>query len=201
MELETGDLLLFHGTTILSNILEYFGRSKYSHVGMIIKNPKFLNDKLEDGLYVLDSSYGYTPDEEDHQIKFGVQLHKLEDILKLYDKRNIYVRKVKNVIRDDIFYQKLKDIHKSIHNKPYDLHIMDWITAEENLSNPISINPLWKTTNRFWCSALISYVYLRLGWVSDVNWSLIAPCEFSSKECRGRLLFICTLENETELKL
>jgi len=199
MELETGDLLLFHGTTILSKILEFFGRSKYSHVGMIIKNPKFLNDKLEDGLYVLDSSYGYTPDIEDHQKKFGVQLHKLKDIVSLYNSGTIYVRKVKNVIRDDIFYEKLKEIHTVIHNKPYDLHIMDWIAAKENLSTPISINPLWKTTNRFWCSALISYVYSQLGWISDVNWSLIAPCEFSSKESHGQLLFTCTLEDEIEL--
>ena len=198
MELETGDLLLFHGTSILSTILEYFGRSKYSHIGMIIKNPKFLNDKLEDGLYVLESSYGYKPDEEDHQIKFGVQLHKLEDI---YKPNTIYVRKLKNIIRDDIFYEKLKNIHTIIHNKPYDLHIMDWIMAEENISKPISINPLWKITNRFWCSALISYVYLRLGWVSDVNWSLVAPCEFSSKESKGSLLFICSLDDEIELKL
>ena len=198
MELETGDLLLFHGTSILSTILEYFGRSKYSHIGMIIKNPKFLNNKLEDGLYVLESSYGYKPDEEDHQIKFGVQLHKLEDI---YKPNTIYVRKLKNIIRDDIFYEKLKNIHTIIHNKPYDLHIMDWIMAEENISKPISINPLWKITNRFWCSALISYVYLRLGWVSDVNWSLVAPCEFSSKESRGSLLFTCTLDDEIELKL
>ena len=198
MELETGDLLLFHGTSILSTILEYFGRSKYSHIGMIIKNPKFLNDKLKDGLYVLESSYGYKPDEEDHQIKFGVQLHKLEDI---YKPNTIYVRKLKNIIRDDIFYEKLKNIHTIIHNKPYDLHIMDWIMAEENISKPISINPLWKITNRFWCSALISYVYLRLGWVSDVNWSLVAPCEFSSKESKGSLLFICSLDDEIELKL
>ena len=198
MELETGDLLLFHGTSILSTILEYFGRSKYSHIGMIIKNPKFLNDKLKDGLYVLESSYGYKPDEEDHQIKFGVQLHKLEDI---YKPNTIYVRKLKNIIRDDIFYEKLKNIHNIIHNKPYDLHIMDWIMAEENISKPISINPLWKITNRFWCSALISYVYLRLGWVSDVNWSLVAPCEFSSKESKGSLLFICSLDDEIELKL
>lgn len=201
MDLETGDLLLFHGTTLLSNILEYFGQSKYSHIGMIVKNPKFLNDHLEDGIYVLDSSYGYKPDEEDNQIKYGVQIHKLEDIIKLYDPYMIYIRKVKNVIRDNIFYEKLKEIHTTIYNKPYDLNIIDWITALENLSNPITINPLWKKTNRFWCSSLISYIYLKLGWISDVNWSLIAPREFSSKESTGQLLFICVLEDELVLNI
>jgi cell wall-associated NlpC family hydrolase len=42
--LETGDIILFRGTGIIATILEYFGKSKYSHVGMILKNPKFLND-------------------------------------------------------------------------------------------------------------------------------------------------------------
>ena len=65
-ELQTGDLLLFRGNAWVSKILEYMGKSKYSHVGMIIKNPSFIDPDLEDGLYVWDSSWGYIPDSEDN---------------------------------------------------------------------------------------------------------------------------------------
>ena len=46
-ELQTGDLILFKETSLLSKMLEYVGQSKYSYVGIIIKNPSFLKDNLE----------------------------------------------------------------------------------------------------------------------------------------------------------
>ncbi len=49
--LETGDLLLFHGSTFLSLFLEYMGQSKYSHVGIILKNPSFINESLNPELF------------------------------------------------------------------------------------------------------------------------------------------------------
>ena len=33
----------------------------------------------------------------------------------------------------------------------------------------------------FWCSALVSYVFVELGWLpKDLNWSLVCPIQFSS---------------------
>ena len=197
--LETGDLLLFHGEGWISTLLEYIGHSKYSHVGMIVRNPKFLNPSLEDGLYVLDSSWGCGPDSEDHQLKFGVQLHKLSDILALYPTHTIYSRHV-TAVRDDAFYEKFKAIHEVIHNKPYNLSLYDWIHAKENLDHPYSVSILWKHTERFWCSALASYVYYKLGWASDLNWDLVAPREFSSKEATGQVVFTCTLSDEQPIE-
>ena len=195
IELESGDLILFRGTTWLSTLLEYAGHSKYSHVGIIIKNPRFLDENLEDGLYLLDSSYGYKPDEEDHQMKYGVQLHKLDDIISLYPPGAVYMRKVKEV-RDEAFYERLARIHQQVRNKPYDLHICDWIEAKMYLSQPIPVNPLWKWTDRFWCSSLVTFIYHELGWVQDCNWGLIAPCEYSSADCTGKLFFTCIIGEE-----
>lgn len=195
IELQTGDLILFRGNAWISKILEYFGRSKYSHVGIVIKNPSFLNKNLEDGLYLLDSSYGVKPDEEDHQIKYGVQLHKLDDIISLYAPGTVYMRKLR-CVRDVSFYERLAEIHNEIHGKPYDLNICDWIAAKNNLEHPIPINPLWKCTHRFWCSALVSYIYHKLGFISDCNWSLIAPREYSSFDSTGQLIFACIIEDE-----
>lgn len=193
--LDTGDIILFRGTGIIATVLEYFGKSKYSHVGIILKNPKFLNDNLEDGVYILESSYNDTPDAEDHKMKLGVQIHKLEDVVKEFPKDGIYIRKV-NCVRDDSFYKKLSDIHKKIHNKPYDLNIFDWISAEYNLNKEISPNPLYKHTNKFWCSALASYIFYELGLIKDdINWSLIAPREFSSVDGKY-LTFLCNVDVE-----
>lgn len=193
--LDTGDIILFRGKGIIATVLEYFGKSKYSHVGIILKNPKFLNDNLEDGVYILESSYNDTPDAEDHKIKLGVQIHKLEDVVKEFPKDGIYIRKV-NCVRDDNFYKKLSDIHKKIHNKPYDLNIFDWISAEYNLNKEISPNPLYKHTKDFWCSALVSYIFYELGLIKDdINWSLIAPREFSSVEGKY-LTFLCNVDVE-----
>ena len=196
--LDTGDILLFSGSSILGRFLEFFGRSKYSHVGIVLKNPKFLNDALEDGIYILESSSNNTPDSEDHMYKIGVQIHKLEDVLNEYNKGCVYVRKL-NCIRDDFFYNKLSNIHKEIHNKPYDLNISDWIMAKYNLDKEIKPNPLYKTTKYFWCSALVCFIFKELGFIKkDINWTLIAPREFSSIE--GKYITfdnsICKIDDE-----
>jgi cell wall-associated NlpC family hydrolase len=193
--LETGDIILFRGTGIIATILEYFGKSKYSHVGMILKNPKFLNDSLEDGIYLLESSYNDTPDSEDHKLKLGVQIHKLEDVLKEYPKNSVYVRKV-HCERNDDFYKKLIDIHTEIHNKSYDLNLFDWICAKCNLDKEFPSNPLYKKTNTFWCSALVSYIFRELGLIKeDINWTLMAPREFSSDEGKY-ITFLCEVDKE-----
>lgn len=194
LELQTGDLILFRGTSWISTVLEYVGKSKYSHVGIIIKNPRFLNENLEDGLYLLDSSFGYSPDEEDNKIKYGVQLHKFDDILALYSPGSTFVRKI-TAVRDQAFYDNLARIHKDVYNKPYDLHLCDWIEAKLNMETPIPVNPLWRWTGRFWCSALVSYIYCELGWISECNWGLIAPREYS-KDATGQIVFTCIISDE-----
>lgn len=179
--LETGDILLFRGTSFLSRIVEYFGLSDYSHVGMILKNPKFINPNLEDGIYILESSSNDTPDSEDHKFKLGVQIHLLADVVKQFSTGTVFVRKL-NVIRDENFYKKMDGIHKEIHNKPYDLNPYDWLIAKINLTNKFNESDKYRKTNSFWCSALLSYVYCKLGLINeDINWSIISPKEFSSK--------------------
>lgn len=195
-ELDTGDILLFRGNQVVSRLLECFGRSKYSHVGMILKNPKYIRPDLPDGLYVLESSSNDTPDVEDHQFKIGVQIHRLEDILREFSKGSVYVRHVA-CQRDEAFYERLKEVHEEIHNKPYNLNPADWIRAEWNLIHPLEVNPAYQKTEAFWCSALLCYLYGRLECLeTEMDWTLIAPREFSSEE--GTLLrFRCPVSKDT----
>lgn len=193
--LDTGDILLFKGTSWVSKIVEYFGVSRYSHVGIVVKNPKFLNPELEDGIYLLESSFNDTPDSEDHQYKLGVQIHHINDVLKEFSPGSVFVRHI-DIERDETFYNKFSMIHKEIHNKPYDLDINDWLYAKINLLLPLPIENEFRKTSTFWCSALVSYVYCELGWIErDVNWTIIAPREFSSDE--GKMIkFKCKIDCE-----
>lgn len=198
--IQTGDILLCRGSGWVSKVIEWVGTSSYSHVGILVVAPHFLCDTLTDGIYVWDSSYGTTPEAEDGTIRFGVQLQRIEDIVPQYSPGSLFVRHAQ-ATRDDLFYTTLTDIHKEVHAKPYDVHVMDWIAAKLNMSNPFDVSPFWKHTNRFWCSALVGYIYLRLGWITDVNWSLLAPREFSSIESTGQILFTCILSDEVPLQL
>ena len=197
--LETGDILLFKGTSYLSKIIEYFGKSPYSHVGMVLKNPSFINPNLKDGIYILESSSNNTPDSEDNKFKVGVQIHLLEDVLKEFSPGSVFVRKI-DVVRDETFYKKLDEIHKEIHNKPYDLNPYDWLMAKLNLNHTFSENDKYRKTKSFWCSALLSYILSQLGLIQiDINWSLISPREFGNCSSSTIIKFNCKVGDEINI--
>ena len=200
---DTGDILLFRGNQLVSKLLECFGRSKYSHVAMIIKNPRFLRPDVPDGFYVLEASSNDAPDAEASASSpsslptplLGVALHRLEDVLALYPADSVYIRHV-SCTRDEAFYERLSAAHEEVHHKPYDLNPLDWIRAEWNLIHPLEISTAYQKTSSFWCSALLCYLYSRLGLLEEeMDWSLIAPREFSAEE--GTLLrFRCAVSKE-----
>ena len=187
-DLETGDIILFNGNYFMSHIVEYFTNSIYSHVGIILKNPE-LGDATFKGIYLLESENENTPDPENNRIKKGVQIINLEEKMKNYNGR-MYVRKL-HCIRNKEFYEKIKHIHSSVHNIPYDLNPIDWIKAELHLD----IGNAQKM-NTYWCSALVTYVYVQLGFLNKtIQWSLISPCDLSSSS--SKLTFInCTLDKD-----
>jgi hypothetical protein len=193
-EINDLDIILFKGDGIVSKLIEFFGESKYSHVGIVLKNPTYIDSSFKDGLYLFESSYNNIRDVEDNIIKIGVQLHYLEDILKGCPKNTVFIRNV-SCNRDESFYKKLKQIHDETRNKPYDLNLFDWIVAKYNLEHTIPPNCLYKQTKEFWCSAFVSYVFYELGLIKDINWSIIAPRDFSSDE-GGKLEFLCKLSKE-----
>lgn len=199
MNINDLDIVLFKGNSVISELIEYFGESKYSHVGIILKNPRYIDPSLEDGLYLFESSYNGIKDVEDHTIKIGVQLHRLEDILDECPENSVFLRHV-HCNRAESFYKKIANIHTETRNKPYDLNIFDWITAKYNLDHTLPPNPSYKQTKDFWCSAFVSYVFYELGLVKgDINWSIVAPRDFSSDE-GGTVEFLCQIDKEIRLK-
>jgi hypothetical protein len=73
---------------------------------------------------------------------------------------------------------------------------MDWIAALENMKSPLAINSMWKNTDHFWCSAFASFVYYKLGWILEVNWTIISPRELSTECQDGLITFVCEITHE-----
>ena len=131
-------------------------------------------------MYVWESSYNGKPDPQDNKVKIGVQITPLYELIEEYKKTggSAYVRKVKSTINipiKEIFNDDvLNDIHKVVYNKPYDIIPTDWIEAFFKYDD----NP--QKTDRFWCSALVGFIYTRVGILSEnTDWSVLTPNDFS----------------------
>jgi hypothetical protein len=205
--LDTGDILLFHGNTWYDAILEKLGKSRFSHVGLVLKNPVWLDKNLKDETYLLESGYEDFPDVDGKQ-PLGVQLVNLAECLSKYPgkvvARQLFCK------RDEKFYQTLKDVYNKHKNDSYDTSIFDWIEAkwlltfgeEETLRCFYWNDP--RKQHTFWCSALTAFVYNQLGFLDDCKtlpWTLVSPRDFST--CRGEKLIKfkdCIIGDEVKLK-
>lgn len=181
LNLSTGDLLLFSYDNPndwffnkFTNMIKWGTHSNYSHVAMILKDPSFISPNLK-GTYVWESSYEHDPDPQDGKIKLGVQIAPLAEILEDYkDKGKVFYRKLEGVEKTTFQNEKLQEIHKVVYGKPYDLIPTDWIGALfKKDAEP-------QKTSRFWCSALVGYIYTKLNVLkSDTDWSILTPNDFS----------------------
>lgn len=170
-KLETGDVLLFSGQKYwISYFIELFTKSELSHVGMILKDPTYIDPSLK-GYYMLESGEEMFPDAVEHRIEFGVQIVNLRKVIKSYLGK-IYVRKlrIKDSEREKIEPQ-LKDIWMKIKDLPYDTNPWNLI----RLVFGIECGDM-KRQDKFFCSALLTFIYDRLNLLNyDINWDSIIP--------------------------
>ena len=194
LNLQTGDILLFdyEGNSsffrLFSYLMEKATHSKYTHAGMILKDPTFIHPSLK-GLYVWESGWEGTPDQEDGKVKLGVQLTSFHDIYNNYTGK-LYVRRLKQ--GNELITNKLLDeIHQVIYNKPYDIVPTDWVGAITRKDSNS------QKTDRFWCSALVTYILVQFGYLEkDTNWSLIRPSDLSSKGDYLKFLPCCKYDDD-----
>lgn len=191
-ECNTGDLLLYHDTNCGALLIEYFTKNIYSHISMILKNPTYINKNLM-GLYILESGIEKLTDTDGIK-KIGVQLYPLENVINEYKQakyNKLYYRKLE-CDRGIEFHGTIKKSYELIKDDNYDLILTDWLKAEFN----INVGNTQKT-DTFWCSALIAYLYVQMGFLNkDVPWTIIAPNQFCSSD-KNKLNFKnCTLQKE-----
>ena len=127
-ELNTGDIVLFHGRTTMDNAVQLATRCPWGHVGIVCRDPDFTMPKLK-GLYIWESSTNDFQEAENHRFKMGVQMvdasKRFSEAKRLRTK--IYVRKLSDVNRNShIFQSKLATAHSLLHNLPYDTTAVDW---------------------------------------------------------------------------
>ena len=175
--LNTFDLIICQGQNYwFSSLVEYFTKSPYSHVGIILRDPTDLNPELN-GIYFLESGQESFPDAEDHLKKFGVQITDYDKWLSSYV-GHVYVRRLKTQLDRAELLHRFHEIHQTIHNKPYDVWAPDLIRCWLDLDVGNT-----QQTQRFFCSALVSYVYSQLGILpSTLKWDLITPGYLASPE-------------------
>ena len=137
-ELETGDLLLFESTPkkynyffLFDYLIKKFTNSKFTHCAVVLKNPKFFNKNLDDGIYIWESGIEPTNDVEDNKKKFGVQITKFDDYIKYWgSETKFYTRqwKINKTLKDKIFSDiNLKILNACVYDKPYDINPFDWV--------------------------------------------------------------------------
>lgn len=175
-DLQTGDIILISDYKpglfgLFLSMIRYGTHSEYVHVGMIIKDPTFLEKPLQ-GTYIWESSYEGTPDPQDGKIKLGIQLTSLQTFKNNYSDAQFYVRRLED---NSIFTDKfLKQIHDKVYNVPYDINPLDWILAFFKKD----IHP--QKVTRFWCSAFVGYILTRCGVLKKNNdWSIMYPSDFA----------------------
>ena len=178
-ELKTGDLLIFNGETgwfrnFFGNIIKWGTHSNYTHIAMILKDPVFLHPHLK-GVYVWESGWEGTPDPQDGDIKLGVQITPIEQILNSYKKTegHCYIRSI-NCDHNKFSTVNLSKVHEVVYKKPYDICPFDWVQAflKEDICP--------QKTSRYWCSALVGYIYTKCGVIdTNTDWSILKPSDFS----------------------
>jgi hypothetical protein len=189
LNIQTGDIILLCGkNNIVSNFIRYYLRSPYTHVGIILQNPTYIDPKYNDGYYVLESGH-------EKNTNYGVQITKLDYILETYIGtifyRKLYTRKT---IKD--METELGNLWLSIDRRPYDLNFWDFLSIRLNpgMDNPENTLLEWFTpdhrkTDTFICSSLVGYVYTMWGFFShELKWSEFEPASFSSSNKKLQII-------------
>lgn len=178
---KTGDLLLFNTRTHWYDFLiERFTKSKFSHVGMIVRDISCAG--CEDvGVCMLEAGYESFPDVVENKKIYGVQLSNLEKVLNTYDDTGrdgyVYYRSLE-YDRDQAFNEQTRKSIEPVYGKPYDLLPQDWLKSAFNIEKGNETR-----TNTFWCSALVAYMYDKYGFIDrQTPWTIIQPTQFSYYE-------------------
>jgi hypothetical protein len=189
--LKTGDVLLFSGTSYISDAIKYCSKSNYSHVGIVLKDCTYIDPTMM-GTYFIESDFDTIPDVEEDTVKFGVMVHTLEHVLRRskLDNTKIFIRKLVNFdTESDQVKKRISDIYLKYRDIPYDINPTDWLLAKEacdstsveefTIKNKISQSEIHKKS-ALWCSAFVGLFYTKLGVLAKTTpWALLSPKSFS----------------------
>ena len=169
--LKTGDVILFaENSSIFDLVLRTSTGKKWTHVAIVFENPP----DMPLGTYILEAGREREQDQISGKKIYGVQLQFLS---KVRDSQT-YVRRLVRPL-DPEQTSLLWSLAKSLDGRPYDLQVSDWIGAIKRFEG---LEAWEQQTTCFWCSALVAYLYVKVGLLqSDLPWTLVAPHEWAEE--------------------
>ena len=184
---QTGDVVLFKGAEgLLDRAISYFTDSPYTHVGLILRDPK----GLPPGPYVIESSKEVEPDPTSGHRVIGVQIQPLSTILSAHGTAS--VRRLERLGKAPDLTPHLTELFHNVDGRPYDIDLCDWLRAEIRVHCP---GMVWEQRDdTFWCSALAAYLYVKLGLLPpSLPWTLVSPKEWGPGGILEPEFIHCTL--------
>ena len=180
-DLQTGDIILCHGYNPkgldpgIDGVIEFFTHSPWEHAGIIIRDPWWSN--LKKGLYIYQSGDGPNCYKDVLNGKIsGVTLNYFDDFM--CNRQHIYVRHINGPVWSENNKALFLNAFNKSHGEPYDTNCCSWFCAGINsfffckLCNCC----IPRTSNTFWCSALVGYMYTEMGWIDKhTDWSSLTP--------------------------
>jgi hypothetical protein len=202
---QTGDILLYDTRRWYSRLIKFFTNSKYSHVSIILKHPTWLDEKLTEDYYVLESGDEPFEDVVTDRMVFGVRITPFSSVYDQYHNQGmgeLYVRKLSTTTPREELCKKIREWYHTISLSPYDTDVMDWIKAYQERSTIVEDEAIltnYQRTDKFWCSALVSYMYVKCGLLDNrIPWTLVIPNDYS-ETCNILPLINCHLDKEIKI--
>ncbi|MBT6051015.1 MAG: hypothetical protein HOI47_27590 [Candidatus Scalindua sp.] len=159
-QLDTGDVVVFNGSGVISSMIKWKDKTKWSHVGMVVKSVDW------DMLLLFESTtLSKLKDVESRKESQGVQLVPLSERIRNYPDNRVRFRRLLRVDRDKGFTDIVKKFRSDMAGRPYEESKLELLRSscddvfgdnEENLSS-------------LFCSELIAEMYQRLGLLNDVD--------------------------------
>ena len=87
--LDTGDIILYDTSWWYSRLIQYFSDGPYSHISIVLKKPTWLDEKLTEKYYILESGSEKFNDSETGRKIFGVQIVPLDRIIDQYKNQEL----------------------------------------------------------------------------------------------------------------
>ena len=156
-ELNTGDLVLFEGTSFFSRLIQRASGSKWSHVGMVMRLPEY------DYLALYESTGGGALRDLVSGVPTkGVQLVPLSEKIRTYPGR-VAIRNLidAGLIAED--FRALTELRKELRGRPYEKSALELIRAAHDSPGEVTNEDL----SSLFCSELVAEAYQRLGLLTD----------------------------------
>lgn len=157
-QLNTGDLVLFScKNNFFSLAIQLITNSKWSHVGMVVKDPR------QDVVYLWESTtLSDIKDIVDNKFKKGVQLVLLSERLANYQ-GIVAIRQLQgiNLTNDTQAMQELTRLRQELKDRPYEQHKLELLNATIDTFGDLFKNE--KDLSSIFCSELVAEAYQRMG--------------------------------------